>query len=423
MQGPELAGEVPPGSGLSFVEHRGRCVDAVPIEEPGEDLAPSDAPLVVLDERVLGSDVGDVRRVVVGGSAEHGQICVEQHRRSSVGGSMAGGRFDQTSDGRDPIRLPAEVAEVPGSEQRAVGFVRGGARVVDGVVEQRSDDDGISVDRSHRRHESVHVAQHPHDVLGGVVVPMPLGVAHKQVGDHDLGDRSPSDRALDGVADLRRRPLGGPVVGRGFARRVHDADVIREPIAADERPLPQNAMDRTTAQLFFSLLTMGALVSSFALLALRAAAHRSGAATRAIRQLSPAANGVAATFAVVSMLGSLYFSEVADYLPCTLCWYQRIAMYSLALVLTVAAVRQDRGIRVYAVPLAAIGAGIALYHWLLERFPDLDAGVCSVTVPCEFVWFERFGFVTLPFMALTAFVSIISWLTIPSMPANGEELS
>jgi len=172
-------------------------------------------------------------------------------------------------------------------------------------------------------------------------------------------------------------------------------------------------MDRETAQLFFSLLTVGALLSTIALVVVRIAAPTSSAARSVVGQLAPAANGVAAAFAAISMMGSLYFSEVANYLPCTLCWYQRIAMYSLAVVLTIAAVRRDRGIRVYAIPLAAIGAAIALYHWLLERFPDLDAGVCSATVPCEFVWFEQFGFITLPFMALTAFVSIIAWLTLP----------
>ena len=66
-------------------------------------------------------------------------------------------------------------------------------------------------------------------------------------------------------------------------------------------------------------------------------------------------------------------------------------------------------------PLAAIGAGISLYHWLLERFPDnLDSGVCSKDVPCEFIWFELFGFVTLPFMALTGFLAIIVFNTLPT---------
>ncbi len=171
-------------------------------------------------------------------------------------------------------------------------------------------------------------------------------------------------------------------------------------------------MNRETAELFFSLLTVSTLAATSILITIRLVALRSQRAAVVVASLAPFATGIAATIAVSSMLGSLYFSEIANYLPCTLCWYQRIAMYSLAIILTIAAIRRDRTIRIYAVPLAGIGAVIASYHYLLERFPDLDAGVCSVQVPCEFVWFEQFGFVTLPFMALTAFVAIISLVTI-----------
>ena len=74
--------------------------------------------------------------------------------------------------------------------------------------------------------------------------------------------------------------------------------------------------------------------------------------------------------------------------------------------------------RPFALPLAAIGAVIASYHWLLERFPNIESGVCDVEVPCEFVWFELFGFVTLPFMALTAFVAVIVFTTLPTQPTE-----
>jgi len=176
-------------------------------------------------------------------------------------------------------------------------------------------------------------------------------------------------------------------------------------------------MTRDTAQLFFALLTMAALAATVGLITARLAAGRSPRAAGVVRALAPFTNGIAAVIAATSMLGSLYFSEIADYLPCTLCWYQRIAMYSLAIILSIAAFRSDRAIRVYALPLAGIGASIALYHWLLERLPDLDAGACSAQVPCEFVWFERFGFVTLSFMALTGFVAIITLVTMPGPPA------
>jgi disulfide bond formation protein DsbB len=91
-------------------------------------------------------------------------------------------------------------------------------------------------------------------------------------------------------------------------------------------------------------------------------------------------------------------------------------MYPLAIILIISALRKDWKVKFYAVPLAAIGAVIALYHWLLERFPNIESGVCDVEVPCEFVWFELFGFVTLPFMALTAFVAVIVFTTLPTQP-------
>jgi hypothetical protein len=65
--------------------------------------------------------------------------------------------------------------------------------------------------------------------------------------------------------------------------------------------------------------------------------------------------------------------------------------------------------------LAFVGGSVSAYHWFLERFPNLDAGVCDAKLPCEFIWFENFGFVTLSFMALTAFFSTIVLVTLPQL--------
>jgi disulfide bond formation protein DsbB len=121
---------------------------------------------------------------------------------------------------------------------------------------------------------------------------------------------------------------------------------------------------------------------------------------------------LAFVFALTATLGSLYLSEVAHYVPCTLCWYQRIAMYPLALMLGIAAVRGDATIARYVVPLATIGAVIATYHVALQRLPGLPSGACSLTSPCTAIWVERFGFVTIPVMALIGFVSIIATLVV-----------
>jgi disulfide bond formation protein DsbB len=115
---------------------------------------------------------------------------------------------------------------------------------------------------------------------------------------------------------------------------------------------------------------------------------------------------LATAIAAVATGGSLYLSEVAGYLPCALCWYQRIAMYPLTVVLGVAAVRRDRQVWRTAVPIAAIGAAVSVWHIVIERNPALG-GPCDPTAPCSIRWVEEFGFLTLPTMALSAFLAII----------------
>lgn len=111
-----------------------------------------------------------------------------------------------------------------------------------------------------------------------------------------------------------------------------------------------------------------------------------------------------------AMLGSLFFSEVLHFVPCTLCWYQRIAMYPLAIMLLIAVRRKDFGIHRYALPLSIIGAVIALYHYLLQMTTWITVlTLCTAASPCTALQINLFGFVTIPFMAFVAF-SIITFL-------------
>lgn len=116
------------------------------------------------------------------------------------------------------------------------------------------------------------------------------------------------------------------------------------------------------------------------------------------------------TVASVATAGSLFLSEIAHFTPCTLCWYQRIAMYPLVLLLGIAAFRNDLSIRLYAMPIAAIGAIISAYHIVLQRLPGLPSGSCSISVPCDLIYVERFGFITIPVMAFIGFVTIMTLL-------------
>lgn len=117
--------------------------------------------------------------------------------------------------------------------------------------------------------------------------------------------------------------------------------------------------------------------------------------------------------AVVATLGSLYFSEIRLFLPCELCWYQRIAMYPLAVLLGIAAYTNDLKITKYALPFSIVGGLIAFYHYLLEKVPGFaSVKPCSQGIPCDVAWINWFGFITIPFLALTAFVLITVFLLI-----------
>ncbi|MFP4634536.1 MAG: disulfide bond formation protein B [Nitriliruptoraceae bacterium] len=120
--------------------------------------------------------------------------------------------------------------------------------------------------------------------------------------------------------------------------------------------------------------------------------------------LDVAALPTATAIAAVATGGSLFMSEVANYAPCTLCWYQRIAMYPLVIVLGVAALRGDRQVWRTSLPLAAIGAAVSIWHIAIENNPALG-GACDPVAPCSIIWVREFGFLTLPTMALIGFVS------------------
>lgn len=113
---------------------------------------------------------------------------------------------------------------------------------------------------------------------------------------------------------------------------------------------------------------------------------------------------LATAVVTVATLGSLYLSEVAGYVPCTLCWYQRIAMYPLVVVLGVATFRDDREAWRTVLPITVVGGGVAVWHIAIERNPGLG-GVCDPAAPCTVLWVQEFGFLTLPTMALIAFIA------------------
>ncbi len=172
-------------------------------------------------------------------------------------------------------------------------------------------------------------------------------------------------------------------------------------------------MDVTAMERFTALLALLAGAGAIVLAAGRLAAVVVAPVRRLIHAVSSLAGWLAWLVAASATAGSLYFSEVANFAPCRLCWFQRVFMYPMAVVLLVAAIRRDRSVRWYALPLCVIGAAVSLYHYLIEWNPQWEGSACDVSVPCSVPWFREFGFVSLSFMALCGFLAIAALLTIP----------
>lgn len=110
---------------------------------------------------------------------------------------------------------------------------------------------------------------------------------------------------------------------------------------------------------------------------------------------------------ILAMSGSLYFSEIKHFTPCILCWYQRILMYPLVLLIAVGIIRHDKQLYQYILPMSVLGLGIALYHILLQNgiIPEAVAP-CSIGASCTVRYTGYFGFITIPVMSFTAFFVI-----------------
>jgi disulfide bond formation protein DsbB len=164
-------------------------------------------------------------------------------------------------------------------------------------------------------------------------------------------------------------------------------------------------------------LGLGVVVVGFLWLAARVSDGGAAALARVAGSLQGYGLWLAWLMAVVATLGSLYYSEVAGFTPCEYCWYQRIAMYPLAIIFGIAVIRRDRGIRIYAIPLALVGGAISTYHYTIQHFPSLATGSCDVFAPCSAAYVWKFDFVSIPFMALVSFATIVTVLALDGRSA------
>jgi disulfide bond formation protein DsbB len=126
--------------------------------------------------------------------------------------------------------------------------------------------------------------------------------------------------------------------------------------------------------------------------------------------------------AAIATGGSLFFSLIAGFVPCELCWYQRISMYPLSILTLLAALRGDHRIARYLLPFPIVGAGVSVYHLLIENQVITEPSQCLVSAPggCATKWINEFGYITIPTLALTGFVLVIGFLLLAAAGADEE---
>ncbi|MBP6084620.1 disulfide bond formation protein B [Candidatus Gracilibacteria bacterium] len=126
--------------------------------------------------------------------------------------------------------------------------------------------------------------------------------------------------------------------------------------------------------------------------------------------------------AFAAVLGSLYFSNFGDpvqnlidgvffdrsraFEPCNLCWWARILMYPIVAISAVGIWRQDKNFTNYVLPLVFLGMPLTFYHFILQMFPFETSAFCTLANPCNALQVTYFDFITIPFLAFTAFCTI-----------------
>jgi disulfide bond formation protein DsbB len=152
---------------------------------------------------------------------------------------------------------------------------------------------------------------------------------------------------------------------------------------------------------FFTILAFIALAGAIGLLV-----YRLIRGPEAAELLGNNAIWLAWIVALVCTIGSLIYSEVIHFVPCRLCWFQRIAMYPLSIILLVGALRREAAVKFYALPIALIGLAVSIYHNVVQFFPSLEGGSCDPLNPCSARSIAVLGFIDLPFMAGAGFIVI-----------------
>jgi len=118
--------------------------------------------------------------------------------------------------------------------------------------------------------------------------------------------------------------------------------------------------------------------------------------------------------ALAATLGSLFYSSVAGFQPCLLCWWIRIFLFPQTILLLIAFIKKDNLMRLHSIVLSSIGAFISIYAIFLQ-LGGTPLGNCGVTgISCQHVYFLEYGYVTIPTMSLTIFALILLFMFSPN---------
>ena len=165
----------------------------------------------------------------------------------------------------------------------------------------------------------------------------------------------------------------------------------------------------STVNQIFSLLTIVGQIIMLVLI-VSFATKRSGV----LNFFAKRALAFSLAVALIATLGSLFYSEIAGYEPCQLCWWQRILMYPQVILLGMAWLKKDKDIVLYSIALSSLGALIAGYNYLLQigLAPFIGCAAVGYSINCSQRFVMQFGYITIPMMALTAFLLIISFMVV-----------
>ncbi len=134
----------------------------------------------------------------------------------------------------------------------------------------------------------------------------------------------------------------------------------------------------------------------------------------ALSSVSIDSRSLAFLISMTAMCGSLFYQFGMQYTPCELCWFQRIFMYPLPFIIGVSLIRKRDDVFEFAIPLCVVGALIASYHYLIQVF-SVSSFACSPDGSCSLVQSMAFGYITIPLMSLTAFISIAALLYLDAL--------